>query len=164
MGESLPQRKRLSHDIPHWLPRESIWFLTINCRPRGKPQLCFSDGSRSATAEKVLAAAAHYHENTPPRWFLHLLLLMPDHLHGLVSFPPESSMKTVVASWKGYLAKTCGISWQSGFFDHRIRNEESLEEKQHYIRMNPVRSGLCSDSENWPHVLAYHPQTGQRIL
>jgi hypothetical protein len=28
---------------------------------------------------------------------------------------------------------------------------ESFEEKAHYVRMNPVRAGLCADWAAWPH-------------
>ena len=42
--------------------------------------------------------------------------------------------------------------WQEGFFDHRLRHDESLEEKTYYIRMNPVRAGLIEKPETWPYV------------
>ncbi|GAA5481432.1 hypothetical protein Hsar01_00641 [Haloferula sargassicola] len=58
-------------------------------------------------------------------------------------------MRKRVQSFKSWTAKEAAISWQDGFFDHRIRADESLEEKSHYIAMNPVRAGLCEKPEDW---------------
>lgn len=80
---------------------------------------------------------------------MRLLLLMPDHLHLLVSFPTAESMPSVVRAWKHYLAAKHGVEWQRDFFDHRLRNHESLDEKAHYIRHNPVRAGLVIDPAEW---------------
>ncbi len=77
---------------------------------------------------------------------------MPDHVHGLIAFPLDERMKGVVAKWKEYVAKKIGISWQRDFFDHRIRDVNSLEEKEAYILNNPVRKGLVENSEEWPYV------------
>jgi hypothetical protein len=41
--------------------------------------------------------------------------------------------------------------WQSGFFDHVLRSEESYAEKWAYVRANPVRAGLVASSDEWPH-------------
>ncbi len=81
-----------------------------------------------------------------------MILLMPDHVHGLIAFPLDERMKGVVAKWKEYVAKKIGISWQRDFFDHRIRDVNSLEEKEAYILNNPVRKGLVENSEEWPYV------------
>lgn len=76
---------------------------------------------------------------------------MPDHLHALVSFPREEEMAGVVRDWKRWTAKKAGIAWQDGFFDHRLRAEESFDEKAHYIRMNPRRAGL-NDADSWKYI------------
>ena len=83
---------------------------------------------------------------------MHFMLLMPDHLHALVSFPTSKDMKVVLTEWKKYVARDSRISWQRDFFDHRLRNDESLREKEDYIRMNPVRAGLVNRPEDWPHI------------
>ncbi|RYH61344.1 MAG: IS200/IS605 family transposase [Alcaligenaceae bacterium] len=75
---------------------------------------------------------------------------MPDHLHGLFSFPHTDRIKPAMSAMKSWLAKSQGIRWQRDFFDHRLRNWESGEEKRRYILMNPVRAGLCATPEAWP--------------
>ena len=79
------------------------------------------------------------------------MLLMPDHVHFLVSFSKTESMRAVIDAWKHYLAKQHGTHWQRDFFDHRLRKEESYEEKARYIRLNPVRAGLVKSPEEWPY-------------
>jgi REP element-mobilizing transposase RayT len=74
---------------------------------------------------------------------------MPDHLHALVSFPPDESMQRVVTAWKRYVARETGVGWQRGFFDHRLRTAESAQEKHAYVRANPVREDLCADEDQW---------------
>jgi len=85
-------------------------------------------------------------------WFVHLWLLMPDHLHALISFPRGIDFTKIISNWKEITAKRAGIAWQRDFFDHRLRSHESHEEKEQYIRQNPVRKGLVSRAEEWEFV------------
>jgi REP element-mobilizing transposase RayT len=80
-----------------------------------------------------------------------LVLAMPDHLHALMGFPGEKSMKPVIAALKSWVAAKEKVNWQRDFFDHRLRSWESGAEKANYIRMNPVRAGLVANPEDWPY-------------
>jgi putative transposase len=86
-------------------------------------------------------------------WYLVLLLLMPDHLHALVSIGGETKLSSLIGSFKRATARYAGIEWQRNFFDHRLRHVESLESKAVYIRRNPVRAGLVSVERDWPYVI-----------
>lgn len=97
----------------------------------------------------MLESAEFYHERQ--RWWLKLFLLMPDHLHALMTVPKGESLPEIVRMWKAYQAKKHGINWQAGFFDHRLRAGESEQEKTDYILMNPVRAGLVANPEDWPY-------------
>ena len=118
--------------------------------PRGENQLC-----PRFVADVLFETVAFRH--TRGDWFVHLLLLMPDHIHGLVSFPRDAALRKVISTWKEIAAKKTGIRWQRDFFDHRLRDNEGYAEKAHYIRMNPVRAGLISDRAAWPYV--WEPNT-----
>lgn len=83
---------------------------------------------------------------------IRLLVLMPDHLHALMSFAPAPGLKATITAWKHYAYREQKIAWQRDFFEHRIRNDENLAEKAHYIRMNPVRAGLVDRHAAWPYV------------
>jgi putative transposase len=138
-------RRALPHDPPHFIgTADAIFFITICCQPKGENQLCLP-----ATAEKLFDSARFYWDRS--LWGLPLFLLMPDHLHMLAIFGPDANMSKVVRSWKRYTARHVGIRWQRDFFDHRLRSDESLEEKAAYILNNPVRAGLVTRSEDWPY-------------
>ncbi len=42
-----------------------------------------------------------------------------------------------------------GTVWQEEFFDHVLRSSESYSQKWDYVKENPVRSGLVSESDEW---------------
>ena len=89
---------------------------------------------------------------------MHLALLMPDHVHLLVSFPQtDKRIQTVVSKWKEWTTKTLKINWQRDFFEHRLRKEESPREKADYILLNPVRAGLAESAEDWPYIFIDRP-------
>jgi len=141
----LHERKTLPHGIPSWVGDGAEYFITICTQPKGRNQLC-----NKRVSEKLHNALLFY-QNQDDLW-LHLLVLMPDHLHAIISFNLESGMSRCMAEFKKYTAKVAGIQWQRDFFDHRLRKDESYIEKAHYIRMNPVRAGLCEQPEQWPYV------------
>ena len=140
-------RKHLPHNIPLWIdPNKEIYFLTINCRVRHSNQL-----ARAAISQAIFDTVAF--RNDQYIWFSYLFLLMPDHAHALISFPPSGKpVRTVISKWKEWTAKTIGIEWQLDFFEHRLRHEESHREKAEYILQNPVRAGLIQKPEDWPYV------------
>jgi len=144
----LPVRKKLPHTVPQWVEDGSWFFLTLKCVPLGKNQLC-----QSGAGDAVLAALAHNHEKLV--WHCRLALLMPDHLHAIFAFPPEPGLATTITNWKKFVARKHGVEWQRDFFDHRLRNDQELQEKTSYILMNPVRKGLCERAEDW--VWIYRP-------
>ena len=85
-------------------------------------------------------------------------VLMPDHVHLFVALPPEGiTLPKWVQSLRSVLGKELlrlGCQkphWQEGFFDHLLRNSESYAEKWEYVRLNPVRAGLCLQAEQWPY-------------
>ncbi|NUN93081.1 MAG: transposase [Verrucomicrobiae bacterium] len=82
-------------------------------------------------------------------WHCLVFLAMPDHVHALVSLPDPSDWEKIVRSWKAFAAKRCGVRWQAGFFDHRLRGGEQWELKARYIEENPVRKGFVSRPADW---------------
>ena len=144
----LPVRKKLPHTIPQWVAEGSWFFITINCVPRRKNQLC-----RANVGDGVLAAMKYNHQKL--LWHCRLCLLMPDHLHAILALPREPGMTTVIKNWKKYVAGKHGVDWQRDFFDHRLRDDHEVDEKTNYILMNPVRKGLCERAEDW--VWIYRP-------
>ena len=139
-------RKRLHHATPSWIAEGSVIFITLCATDRELRPLL-----REGVPQQLLASALHYHRIG--RWYVRLFLIMPDHVHGLVAVPPAESLRKVVAAWKSYVAKASGVRWQRDFFEHRPRDLAALEEKETYIRNNPVRGKLVNQAGEWPWVL-----------
>ena len=144
---ALPFRKQLPHDIPLWVdPAKETYFVTVCCQLRGENQLA------KTTVANGLFESINY-RNQQAIWHVRLAVLMPDHVHLLISFgQTEKRIQTIVSKWKEWTAKSLSIKWQRDFFEHRLRREESLQEKANYILFNPVRAGLVSRPEEWPFV------------
>jgi putative transposase len=138
-----------------WIdPSAEVYFVTINSLPRQTNQL-----STDVIAPALLQSASFRHESR--QWFIHLFLLMPDHIHTLLSFPRQTKgIQHTVKSWKGWTAKHLCIGWQRNFFEHRLRADESATEKFSYILANPVRAGLVDDAAAWPWLLWSDPRGG----
>ena len=153
---NVPRRKSLPHEIPPWVdPQKEIYFITINCEVRAFNQLA-TDNIATALFE------TSQHRQEQGLWWPHIFLLMPDHVHALISFPPSGKpVKLIIRKWKEWTAKIIGINWQRDYFEHRLRQEESRREKADYILQNPVRKKLVPRPEDWPFVYfadGQHPQ------
>jgi len=142
-----PVRKHLDHTT-HFAGRfGAVYFLTICGERRGVNQFC-----RETTAASIFDTARRYHATR--RWYLWLLLLMPDHLHMLVGIEGEDFLSNIIRDFKRATARFADVNWQRNFFDHRLRHDESLREKEDYIRENPIRAGLIARGEKWRFMLA----------
>ena len=128
---------------------QPFYFVTFNtykrlsllARPEMHQAFCFF----SQRAEERNVAVDRY-------------VLTPDHAHFFVALSQEGitlvqwmhALRTVL----GKKLLTLGFQkphWQEGFFDHVPRSGESYSEKWDYVRMNPVRAGLCAKPEDWPY-------------
>jgi putative transposase len=148
----LPIRERLPHDVPLWVdPARESYFITISCKQPGGNQLAHPDVA-NALFETV------QHRNDMGVWYVHVALLMPDHVHLIVSFPETGKrIQTIISKWKEWTAKTIGISWHRDFFEHRLRQDESFRQKADYVLRNPIRAGLAKTPEDWPYVFIANP-------
>jgi len=131
--------------VPDWVGAGAVFHIRISIE-RGNVRLL----TESTLAAKLLDSVYFYQERQ--RWWIRIFLLMPDHLHALLTFPRENPMSMVIADWKRWHRLGNGGAWQDDYFDHRIRDQQELQLKGDYIRRNPVAKGLCSSPEEWPWV------------
>lgn len=148
MPSTLHARVNLNHTTPLWVESGALFFVTGCCRVRGMNQLC-----RPEVAPALLNAVEFFHQRH--RWFCRLFVLMPDHFHALIAPARDRSLGRVVGDWKRYTTNQLGIEWQHNFFDHRIRSDESWEQKAEYMKSNPIRAGLINEGETWPYALTH---------
>jgi len=139
--------KKLHHEVPSWVPDGSRFHIRIRAASEYRRALIEPE-----IAKHLLESVIFYHERR--RWHATIFLLMPDHLHAILSFPSQESMSRVIGQWKRYQAKELGIVWQDNFFDHRLRNDAEADLKYDYIRRNPVVQNLCAATDDWPWYVA----------
>jgi putative transposase len=93
-------------------------------------------------------------------------VVMPEHVHLLLSEPQRDSLSTVLQALKlGYSRRilTDGRTpqprglwhaprhlWQARFYDFNVWTERKRIEKLRYIHRNPVKRGLVESPEQWP--------------
>jgi REP-associated tyrosine transposase len=142
--------ERLHHNVPHWVEPGALFHIRIGL-DREKEQKPLTV---SPLAQAILESAKFYEARM--RWHITLFLLMPDHLHALLSFGRDKSMSEVIKGWKRFHKRGNRVIWQEGYFDHRLRADErgtQLSAKLNYIRQNPVAARLCARAEDWPWII-----------
>ncbi len=107
-------------------------------------------------AELMMSTLFHYRDSGAS--LLHEFVIMPDHVHLILTPNPETSLEKAVQLIKGgsshRIHKERGNRmeiWQVGFHDWTIRDTEDWKAKANYIHMNPVRARLCERAEDWPY-------------
>lgn len=111
---------------------------------------------RDATARLLIDTLADYREQR--KFLLHEFVVMPDHIHVLLTAAPEISLERAMQFIKGgfsHRLKYKGRVWQASFTNHRVRDLEDYERHREYVRMNPVRAGLAERPEDYPYSSAF---------
>ena len=89
-NDPLPSRKKLDHRGPlSVVVSDAIYFITIAAANRGGTEM-------TDHAEAILESARHYQQTG--KWFLYILLIMPDHIHMLVHVPTSMQLPKVIAN------------------------------------------------------------------
>jgi putative transposase len=91
------------------------------------------------------------------RFTVHDFVVMPNHIHLLVTIAGTMNLEKAVQLIKGCFSYRAGKElgfrgeiWQRGFSDVRITSEQSFREHRNYIQQNPVEAGLASCPEDYP--------------
>ena len=87
---------------------------------------------------------------------LHEFVVMPDHLHLLLTPADKTTLEKVMQLVKGGsshdIHRLRGHRmqiWQPGFHDWTIRDTADCRAKQEYIWLNPVRANLVQHAADW---------------
>jgi len=110
---------------------------------------------REETAKLLIDTFAHYCD--AGKFLLHEFVIMPDHMHALLTPAERISLERAMQFIKGgfsYRLRKRGPVWQASFTNHRIRDWEDYERHREYVRMNPVRARLALRPEEYPYCSA----------
>lgn len=96
------------------------------------------------------------------KFVLHDFVVMPDHIHLLITVDQlmsiEKAMQLVKGSFSYRVKKELGYAgevWQKGFSEVRILDRKSFLNHREYIDQNPVKVGLVDSPEKFPFSSAY---------
>ncbi|MBM3274446.1 MAG: transposase, partial [Candidatus Sericytochromatia bacterium] len=91
------------------------------------------------------------------KYHLHAWVVMPNHVHLLISPKSDSTLAAIAHSLKSCTAKEAnglpgrtGSFWQRENFDRAIRDVEHYRTEIEYIEANPIKAGLCVRIGDWP--------------
>jgi REP-associated tyrosine transposase len=110
-------------------------------------------------AELMMEVLERYREQK--KYVLHGFVIMPDHLHALLTPADDISLERAMQLIKGGFSYRLGkakpgLVWQESFTNHRIRDEQDYQQHAEYIRMNPVRAQLVKSPELYPYSSVVH--------
>jgi REP element-mobilizing transposase RayT len=124
-----------------------IYLLTTVTRRR---RALFADWETAAPVCALLHETHLWRGSQPLCW-----VLMPDHLHLLVSLGEAEPLSKLMQRIKALTARRVGSTahgklWSPGFHDRALRREEGIMVVARYVVMNPVRAGLVSRVGDYP--------------
>ena len=135
-------------------------------------EMLVNEAGRIVRDEWLRTGTLRSHVRVLPQEFV----VMPNHAHGIVRLserdvsvvapiadlagPRRHSLGAILAGFKAASTKRVNIQrampgspvWQRGYYEHIIRNDESLDDIRRYIAENPARWAF--DRENPSRVLA----------
>ena len=110
-------------------------------------------------AEILIRCMLEYRDRSA--YLLHEFVVMPNHLHLLLTPGSETSLEKAIGLIKGgssheiHRQRENRIQiWSSGFHEATIRDAGDFEARRDYIRMNPVEAGLVARPEDWAYSCA----------
>ena len=159
LADSIPKKK-----LQQWQQERDLWLKThqepYSDIEKNEYHQLFSEkiqdwldaGSGSCLLKntdhaKITADALLHFDGD--RYHLGEWVVMPNHVHALVSPHKDHSLNDILQSWKSFSAheinkreKCTGQLWQHESYDHIVRSPEQLRHFERYIHNNPAKAGI----------------------
>jgi putative transposase len=135
--------------------KTDLHFITFSCFQR-KPYLNTPE-ARTICEESIERSRQKY------EFVIHGYVIMPEHVHMLVSEPSAASLAIALKAIKVSVSKQSAQSpfWTPRYYDFNVYSERKRIEKLRYIHRNPVKRGLVDKPEDWPWSSFNHYSTGE---
>ena len=104
----------------------------------------------------VVSGALRFFDGT--RYRLRAWVVMPNHVHVVLTPLPGFALSAVLHSWKSFTAKDANRLlpeksvrelWQRESYDRLCRDAAETERWISYVERNPVKAKLCAKIEDW---------------
>jgi putative transposase len=127
-------------------------FITFSCYHRLR--------NLDDPARRDLVVRCLEHTRKKFQFLVYGFVVMPEHVHLLVSEPLRRNLAIAMQSMKLSVSlqaprtreATAGAAkplWLPRYYDHNVRNYDSFVDKLRYIHRNPVKRGLVGKPEEW---------------
>jgi putative transposase len=134
------------------------WFFTVNLLERKRTLLV-------DRIEVLRDAVAQTRRRYP--FEIDAIVVLPDHMHAVLTLPPADAdfstrwrlIKTRFAKGLPKQERLSAVRkkrsergiWQRRFWEHLIRDEADYGRYVEYCYINPVKHGLVTRVQDWPH-------------
>jgi putative transposase len=105
-------------------------------------------------AEILITNLLHYRDQGA--YLLHEFVVMPNHLHLLLTPAADTSLEKAMQLIKGGSSHEIHLKrghklqiWQSGFHESTVRDAEDFRARRRYIYINPVQAHLVNRPSDW---------------
>ena len=130
--------------LPHWEIEGSIYYITFRLL------------SGNLSPDEIRIVLNHIKDGNQKFYKLYAIVVMPDHVHFIIKPVEGYSPSRIMKGIKGVSAKlintrrgAIGSVWLDESYDRIIRNEKEFLEKVNYMYLNPMKSGLVKDGEEY---------------
>jgi putative transposase len=147
--------------LQRWHGGHNLHFLTFSCYHR---QALLASARRRDLFVKVLEQIRQRYQ-----WVVLGYVVMPEHVHLLVSEPAQRALSTAIQALKlGFARRVLAEQrrhrrnaqtnlfehsaqriWQARYYDFNVCTARKRVEKLRYIHRNPVKRGLVEAPELW---------------
>ena len=136
-----------------------LHFITFSCYRR-KKKLNSPESRRMF--ERALERARRQYV-----FYICGYVVMPEHVHLLISEPDKRLLSTAIQSLKQGVTRRLALRapepfWQPRYYDFNVWSEKKRVEKLRYMHRNPVKRGLVEKPEDWEWSSFRHYFTGER--
>ena len=134
------------------------WFFTVNLLERRRTLLVDHIDILRGAVERT---RGHY------PFVVDAIVVLPDHIHAVWTLPPldadfSTRWRLIKTRFAKALPKRERLSavrrarnergiWQRRFWEHMIRDERDYARHVEYCYINPVKHGLVTRVQDWPH-------------
>jgi putative transposase len=110
----------------------------------------------ASIASLVESAIFHYHEQG--NYLVHRHVVMPNHIHVLLTPGKTTTLEKSVQLIKGgssrEIGKRLGMRfrvWHAGFTEHQMRDQRDFDSHTRCTDENPVKAHLAPSADEYPH-------------
>ena len=134
-----------------------LHFITFSCYHR---RVKLGTPARREVFERALEQARRQ-----DGFFVTGYVVMPEHVHLLVSEPEHALLSRAIQSLKQAVARRLALRasepfWQARYYDFNVWSEHKRIEKLRYMHRNPVKRGLVQHPKDWAWSSFTHYATG----